>query len=308
MNRLDIWVRKGWPGLKLPMPHILGADAAGVVEALGAGVTRRSVGERVAVNPGRVECAGCEWCERGMENLCDNYHILGETTNGTYCEAICVREDDLLALPAHVSFEEAAAAGLVFLTAWHSLIVRGHLRPGEHVLIVGAGGGVNTACIQIARLVGCEVTVVGSSDDKLEKARALGADHRINRNTVEDGNWGKAVYKLTNRRGVDVVVDNVGAPTLMMSIRAARKGGRIITVGNTGGPQFEFDNRYVYFRSVSLIGSTMGTRADFRDVMGLIFTGKLKAVVGPLFPLAEAAAAHQTMEAGEFFGKIILQP
>ncbi len=306
LNRLDIWVRDGWPGLKLPMPHILGSDGAGLVDALGPNVTRWQIGQRVSIAPGTVDCEGCEWCDKGMENLCDQYHILGETTGGTYCEYIVVKERDLLPLPDHMSFEEGAAAGLVFVTAWHSLIVRGNLRPGESVLIIGAGGGVNTASIQIAKLVGCEVYVVGSSDEKLARAKELGADHLINRTT--DENWGKAIFKMTNRRGVDVVVDNVGAPTMMMSIRAARKGGRVITVGNTGGPIFQFDNRYLFFRSVNLIGSTMGTFADYRDVMALIAKGKLKPVVGPTFALEDITTAHRKMEADDFFGKIILKP
>ncbi len=308
MNRLDLWVREGWPGLKLSMPHIPGADSAGTVDALGAGVTGWNVGDRVAVDPGVVDCTGCEWCERGMDNLCDSYHILGETTSGVFAEYFCVPARNLLALPDHISFEEAAAAGLVYLTAWHSLIVHGKVRPGETVLVIGASGGVNTASIQLAKLVGCEVYVVGSSDEKLAQAEALGADHLINRNTVDRGNWGKVIFKMTGRRGVDVVVDNVGAPTMMMSIRAARKGGRVLTVGNTGGPKFEFDNRFIFFRHVSLIGTTMGSHADYRDVMQLIFNGKLKAVVGPEFALSDITEAHRAMEAGDMFGKIILKP
>lgn len=308
MNRLDIWVRNGWPGLQLAMPHILGADAAGIVDALGEGVSGWTAGDRVAINPGVVDCMGCEWCERGMENLCDSYKIFGEHTGGTYSEYICVPARNLLKLPDHIPYETAAAAGLVYLTAWHSLIVRGALRPAESVLIIGAGGGVNTASIQIAKLVGCEVFVVGSSDEKLAQAKALGADHVINRNAIDKGNWGKAVFQLTQKRGVDVVVDNVGAPTMMMSLRTARKGGRVLTVGNTGGPTFEIDNRFMFYRHVSLIGSTMGTYADYRDVMGLVFSGKLQVAIAHIFPLAEARAAHQTMETGDFFGKIILQP
>lgn len=308
MNRLDIFVRMGWPGLKLTMPHILGADAAGIIDALGDGVSDWQVGDRVAINPGIADCTGCEWCERGMDNLCDHYHIRGETTAGVDCEYICVPTRSLLALPASVSFETAAAAGLVYLTAWHSMIVRGGLKAGETVLIVGAGGGVNTACLQIAHLMGCPTIVIGSSDEKLAQAQALGAEHLINRNRIEDGNWGKAVFKLTNRRGVDVVVDNVGAPTMMSSLRAARKGGRVLTVGNTGGPQFELDNRFIFFRTVSLIGSTMGTAADYRDVMKLVFAGKLQAVVGQVFDLKDIVEAHHTLEKGDVFGKVILKP
>lgn len=308
MNRLDIWARNGWPGLDLPKPHILGADSAGVVDAVGDGVKGWSKGDRVAVNPGVVDCDGCEWCERGMENLCRGYHIMGETTTGTYAEYIVVPARNLLALPDHVSFEESAAAGLVYLTAWHSMIVRANLRPGETVLVIGASGGVNTACIQIAHMMGCEVYVVGSTDEKLAEAEKIGARHLINRQTVPDENWGKVVFKLTEKRGVDMVIDNVGAPTIMASIRAARPGGRVVTAGNTAGPKFEFDNRYVFFRSVSLIGSTMGTNADFQDVMRLVFTGKLKGIVGRVFPLGEAVQAHLALEAGDVFGNIILKP
>jgi NADPH:quinone reductase-like Zn-dependent oxidoreductase len=308
MNRLDIWVRQGWKGLNLPMPHILGADAAGIIDHLGADVHGWTVGERVSINPGVTDSHNCEWLERGMDNLCDDFHILGETTSGTYCEYICVPARNLIKVPDHFPLEEAAAAGLVYVTAWHSLVRRGNLQAGETVLIVGAGGGVNTASLHIAKLLGCEVIVVGSSDERLAKAKSLGADHVINRTALDDGNWGKSVYKLTQKRGVDVVVDNVGAPTMMMSIRAVRKGGRVLTVGNTGGPTFELDNRFIFFRHVSLIGSTMGTLGDYRDVMKLIFAGKLKAVVGATYPLAEAKAAHNALESGDIFGKIVLLP
>jgi NADPH:quinone reductase-like Zn-dependent oxidoreductase len=308
MNRLDLWVRKGWKGLKLPMPHVLGADAAGTVDTVGDNVAGWSHGDRVAVNPGVVNCDGCEWCERGLDNYCKSYHIMGETTTGTNAEYIVVPARNLLALPDNVSYAEAAAAGLVFLTAWHSLIVRGKLRTGESVLVVGASGGVNTASIQIAKLTGCEVYVVGSSDEKLEQAKALGADHLINRNTLDDGNWGKSVYKRTDKQLVDVVVDNVGAPTMMMSIRSTKPGGRVLTVGNTGGPKMEIDNRHIFFRHVSIIGSTMGTSADYNDVMRLVFAGKLHGVVGAEYPLEQAAEAHKAMEGGDVFGKIVLKP
>lgn len=308
MNRLDLWVREGWKGLNLPMPHILGADAAGTVDTIGEGIEGWSPGDRVAVNPGVVTCAGCEWCERGLDNYCKSYHIMGETTTGTYAEYIVVPARNLLALPEHVSYAEAAAAGLVFLTAWHSLIVRGKLSTGESVLVVGASGGVNTASIQIAKLTGCEVYVVGSSDEKLEQAKALGADHLINRNEVKDGNWGKSVYTMTDKQLVDVVVDNVGAPTMMMSIRSTKPGGRVLTVGNTGGPKMDIDNRHIFFRHVSLIGSTMGTSADYKDVMRLVFARKLKGVVGAEYRLEEAADAHRAMKAGDVFGKIVLKP
>lgn len=305
MNRVDWWMRVGIPTVKLELPHILGADAAGTIDKLGEGVTGWQVGDRVALDPGEVDCAGCEYCLRGLENMCRSYAIIGEHAKGTYCEYRVYDTRNLLALPDHISFAQAAAASLVFLTAWHSLITRGGLKPGESVLIVGAGGGVNTACLQIAHMMGCTTYVVGSSIKKCVQAEELGADYVFDRSKESD--WGKEVFKATQRRGVDVVVDNVGAATMMGSIRAARPGGRVITVGNTSGSIFEFDNRYLFFRHVSLIGSTMGPHADYIDVMRLIFAGKLKPVIGATYPLENVVEAHRALESGEVFGKIVLQ-
>ncbi|HSD84923.1 MAG TPA: zinc-binding dehydrogenase, partial [Anaerolineae bacterium] len=225
---------------------------------------------------------------------------------GTYAQYVVVPEQNVLALPGGFPFDQAAAAALVFLTAWHSLITRGQLQPGESMLIVGAGGGVNTAALQIAKYIGAKVYVVGSNMAKLKQARELGADELIDRSREID--WSKAIYQLTNKRGVDVVVDNVGAGTLPLSMRAACKGGRILTVGNTGGPKFEFDNRYMFAKHLTYIGSTMGTRADFAQVMALIFADQLHAVVTETFALSDARRAQERMEQGEFFGKIVLQP
>ena len=306
LNRLDIWVRNGWPGIKLDgfPPHIPGADGAGEVVAVGDGITEFAPGDRVVIN-GNLSDGTCEFCLAGQDNLCVNWGLLGETRRGTYAEYVAVSERNLLELPDAFGYQEAAAAGLVFHTAWHSLITRGGLQAGQTVLIVGAGGGVNTACLQIAKYAGATVYVVGSSEEKCRRASALGADVTINRSTED---WSKAIFRLTGRRGVDVVVDNVGAGTMHLSQRAARKGGRILTVGNTGGPKFEFDNRYMFAKHLSLIGSTMGPRADFNTVMGLVFDGKLKPVIDRVFPLAEARAAQERMEKSEQFGKIILTP
>jgi NADPH:quinone reductase-like Zn-dependent oxidoreductase len=303
VNRLDIFVREGWPGINLEYPHILGADAAGVVAEVGAGV-ELEVGQRVAVNP-TTSCGACEWCLAGQDNLCRSQGLLGETRRGTYAEYVALPARNLLPLPDHVPFEEAAAASLVFLTAWHSLITRGGLRPGETVLIVGAGGGANTAYLQIAKLSGAKVYVVGSSDDKLAKAEALGADVLINRDKED---WSKAVYNLTGRRGVDVVVDNVGQATWFSSIRALRRGGRMLVVGNTSGPKTELDIRYIFGKQISIVGSTMGTHSDFRRVMGLIFEGKLKPVIDRVLPLEQAEDAHRALESGQVFGKVVLTP
>ncbi len=302
LNRLDLWVRAGWPGIKLAYPFVMGADGAGVVAALGDGVTEPMPGTRVVINANLGD-GTCEFCRAGLENQCVNWGLLGETRSGTYAEYVVVPARNLLPVPEGFDLHAAAAAGLVFHTAWHSLITRGQLRPGETVLVVGASGGVNSASIQIAKLAGAEVIVVGSTPAKLALAEHLGADHLVDRSKEE--NWSKAIFKLTNRRGVDVVVDNVGT-TYYHSFRAARVGGRILTVGNTGAPKFEIDNRYIFGKHLSLIGSSMGTINDFRTVMGLVFEGRLKPVIDRTFPLSEARLAQERLENGEQLGKVTL--
>ncbi|RME88981.1 MAG: alcohol dehydrogenase [Anaerolineae bacterium] len=302
LNRVDVLVRRGWPGLNLEMPHINGADGAGEVAALGEGVTGFQVGDRVVINA-NLGCGKCDFCLAGQDNLCRNWHLLGETVRGTYAQYVALPERQLYKLPPDFDFHTAAAAALVYQTAWHSLITRGNLRPGETVLVVGASGGVNTASIQIAKFAGARVIVVGSNEKKLAVAEAMGADILIDRSKEE--NWAKAVYRLTDRRGVDVVVDNVGT-TYPLSFRAVRKGGRILNVGNTGGPKFEIDNRYIFGKHITLIGSTMSTLKDFREVMDLVTAGKLKPALDKTFPLAEARAAQERLERNEQLGKITL--
>lgn len=271
LNRMDLFVRAGWAGLNLNLPHILGADGAGEIAALGANVKDWQIGDHVVINA-NLGCGDCNFCLAGQDNLCDNWHLLGETTHGTYAEFVLLPPKQLFRLPSTFDFHAAAAASLVYQTAWHSLITRGKLRAGETVLIVGASGGVNTASIQIAKLTGASVITVGSDEKKLALAEKLGADILINRTKTD--NWSKEVYKITNRQGVDVVVDNVGT-TFPLSFRALRKGGRLLTVGNTSAPKFEIDNRYIFAKHISIIGSTMGSLKDFREVMSLIVTGKL---------------------------------
>jgi NADPH:quinone reductase-like Zn-dependent oxidoreductase len=302
LNALDLWVRKGWPGLKLEYPHIPGADGAGEVAALGPGVSGWTVGDRVVINS-NLSCGECEFCLAGLDNRCRRWELLGETRRGTYAEYVRVPARNLYPMPDDYGYYSAAAAALVFHTAWHSLITRGGLRPGESVLVVGASGGVNTASIQIARLAGATVYVVGSSAEKLALAKSLGADFLIDRSLEPD--WSKPVFQMTGKRGVDIVVDNVGT-TYPLSFRAARKGGRILTVGNTGGPEVEIDNRYIFAKHLSLIGSTMGTRSEFKTVMDLVFAGRLKPVIDSTFPLAQARAAQERLERGEQRGKITL--
>jgi len=302
LNRLDLWVREGWPGIRLEYPHIPGADGAGEVAAVGSGVTLVQPGQRVVINS-NLSCGVCEYCISGWQNRCRSWALLGETVRGTYAEYAVIPETNLLALPDGFDERQAAAAALVFHTAWHSLIKRAGLQAGESVLIVGASGGVNTASIQIAKLCGARVLVVGSSAAKLALAEELGADVLIDRSQEED--WSRAVYRLTEKRGVDVVVDNVGT-TFPQSFKAACKGGRILTVGNSGGPKFEIDNRFIFGKHLSLLGSTMGTRQDFVQVMRLVFAGQLKAALDRDFPLPEAGQAQEYLASGQQLGKVTL--
>ena len=236
--------------------------------------------------------------------MCREWHLLGETVRGTLAEYVVVPATSLLKVPDGFDLNIAAGAGLVFLTAWHSLITRGKLQAGERVLIIGASGGVNTASIQVAKYAGAEVFVVGSSREKLELAESLGADFSIDRSTEE--NWAKAAYIASNREGMDVVVDNVGAGTMPLSLRALNRGGRVLTVGNTGGPKFEIDNRFIFGKHLSILGSTMGTNNDFATVMELVFNGKLKPAIDRSYPLQDTAQAEARLEAGKQMGKIII--
>lgn len=303
LNRLDLWVRLGWPGLKLTMPHIMGADGAGVVDAVGPGVSQFAPGDRVCIDPTIVP-PDSPALMTGLENQ-SRIHLLGESVPGVAAEYAVLPARNLLKIPDSVSFEAAAAAGLVYVTAWHSLITRGGLRAGESVLIVGAGGGVNSASIQIAKLAGAKVYVVGSSADKCARARELGADVIINRQ--ETPNWSKEIYALTGKQGVDVVVDNVGTATFLDSIRSCRIGGRLLVVGNTSGPFVELDLRQIFARQIAIIGSTMGPHQDFVRVMNLVFEGRLQPVIGAVLPLEQAAQAQAMLANFEVFGKIVLK-
>jgi len=302
LNRVDIWVRRGWPGIRLQYPHIPGSDGAGEIAALGPGAGGWEIGERVVINA-NLSCGRCEFCVAGQDNLCREWRLLGETVPGTHADYVCLPAGNLLALPDGFDPHAAAAAALVYQTAWHSLITRGGLQPGESVLIVGASGGVNTASIQIAKFAGATVYVVGSDPAKLALARSLGADYLIDRS--QEADWAKTAYQLTAKRGVDIVVDNIGT-TYPLSFKAARKGGRILTVGNTGSPKFEIDNRYMFAKHLSIIGSTMSTRAEFARVLGLIFRGALRPVVDRTYPVAQAVEAMDRLEHGSQLGKITL--
>lgn len=305
LNHLDVFVRHGWPGIGLEMPHWGGSDVAGEVAQLGDGVAGWTVGQPVVVDPGIISRRDA-FTRRGEHSVSPGYEILGEDMPGGHAEFVAVPARNLVAMPEDWDYPRAAAPLLVSLTAWRMLIHRARLRAGESVLIVGAGGGVNSMAIQIAKLAGAQVYALTSSQEKMEKARELGADVVLNYR--EDAEWSKTIYKKTGRRGVDVVVDNVGQATLTQSMRAVVRGGRIVIVGNTSGPHAEIDLRYIFGKQISLIGSTMGNHQDFQDVMELIWAGKLEPVVDRVMPLSEGIRAVEILESGDKFGKIVLTP
>jgi len=302
LNHLDLFVRNGSPALKLSMPHIPGSDVSGVIAEVGANVSELKVGQRVAVNPG-LSCGHCEFCIAGEESLCAEFKILGEHLTGGAAEFVRVPAVNALPMPDSISFEQAAAASLVFLTAWRALISRARLRAGEDVLILGAGAGVSTAAIQIAKHAGARVFVTSSSDDKLQKAKQIGADVLINYSTQE---WDREVFKATNKRGVDVVFESVGAATWLKSIRSLKRGGRMVVIGATTGPHPQEEVGYIFWKQIEIIGSTMASQSEYRQVMKLVFRGDLKPVVDVVMPLERAREAHARLEKGEQFGKIVL--
>jgi NADPH2:quinone reductase len=304
LNFLDIWVRRGWPGLNLEMPHWCGADVAGEIAALGENVSGWQVGQRVVVDPG-VNLSEDEFTRNGEDSVSPDYHVLGEHMRGGAAEYLAISAANLAEIPDHIDYPEAAAPLLVGLTAWRMLWRRAGLRAGEAVLVVGAGGGVNSIAIQIAGLAGATVYVVASNAEKAERARQLGADVVLDRSRVD---WAKEIFKLTSRRGVDVVVDNVGKATITKSMQAVARGGRIVIVGNTSGPQAEIDIRYIFGKQISIIGSTMGSHQDFHDLLGLLWSGKIKPVIHGVMPLSEGVDAYRLMEEGKHFGKILLAP
>jgi NADPH:quinone reductase-like Zn-dependent oxidoreductase len=304
INHIDIFLRRGMPGVKVLMPKIVGSDASGIVSDLDPAVSGLSVGQRVTINPG-ISCGHCEFCAAGFGSQCATWAMVGENRDGTYAEYVAVPAHIVLPIPDPMSFEEAAAAPLVFITAWSMMVGKGNIRPGEDVLILGAGAGVGTAAIQIAKMVGCRVFAAASSAEKLQRAKALGADILIDYRADE---FDKKIRELTNRRGVDVVVDYVGADTWVRSLRSARRGGRILTCGATTGFAPQTDLRQIFFRQLQVFGSTMGSHRDFLDVMKCIFRGQLKPVIDRVLPLAEAHKGHELIEQRAVFGKLILTP
>ncbi|UCG52565.1 MAG: zinc-binding dehydrogenase [Candidatus Latescibacterota bacterium] len=303
LNHLDIFVRRGLPGIRLPLPHITGSDAAGVVGGVGDGAAGIAVGDRVLVNP-TLSCGRCEFCIRGDASLCRSFKIVGEQTQGTCCEKIVVPHDNVIPIPNSLSFEDAAAVPLVFLTAWRMLITRAHLRPSEDVLILGAAAGVGTACIQIAKVTGARVLAAASSDEKLELCRSLGADVLINY-AKED--LVKKVRNETGKRGVDVCVDYIGKDTWTKSLQSVAKGGRLVTCGATTGYDPKTDLRHIFFRQLEVIGSTMGSKNELLAPLSLILDGKMRPVVGKVFHFEQTEEAHRLMESRKLSGKIVIR-
>ncbi|MEX0907876.1 MAG: alcohol dehydrogenase catalytic domain-containing protein [Gemmatimonadota bacterium] len=302
LNHLDVWVRRGLP-IQTTMPHVGGADVAGVVDALGTGVTAVRIDDRVVVNPS-LWCGACEWCARGQHPLCLTYRILGEHVQGGFAEFVVVPARNLYPVPAGYPMETAAAAPLAFLTAWRALAKRARLTAGESVLITGASGGVATAAIRIARHLGARVYAV-TSGDNVERVRTLGADVVYDRDEVD---FGKGVWRDTGRRGVDVVLDSVGQATWPRVVRSAARGGRIVVYGATTGPALETDGRVLFWKQLDVLGTTMSTHAEFEEVMELVFSGALEPVIDVVWPLDRARDAHERLEAGAQFGKIVLVP
>jgi NADPH:quinone reductase-like Zn-dependent oxidoreductase len=302
-NHLDLWVRRGIPGLKLEYPHRLGADVVGEIEAIGPGARGATLGERVVVSPG-VSCGVCPRCLSGQDQLCRQYAILGEHTQGGYTQHLNVPDTNLLPYPGDLPATDVAAVPLVFLTAWQMVVDKGQVRPGQVVLVQAAGSGVSSAAIQIAKLHGARVLATAGSDAKADRARALGADEVINYKTSD---FVAEVKRLTGKRGVDVVIEHVGGDVMTKSILSTTAGGRIVTCGATAGFEPKIDLRHVFFRQIEILGSTMGPKGSLFGILEHVKAGRLRPVVDRVLPLWQAAEAHRALEAREAFGKIVLE-
>ncbi len=302
LNHLDLFVRRGLP-IEIPLPHIGGSDIAGEIDVLGPGVDEWTTGQRVVVNPS-LSCGRCDACVRGDEPLCPQFRILGEHVDGGFAEFITVPAINLYRLPEDVPWERAAAAPLTFVTAWRGLVSRARLRPAETVLVTGASGGVATAAIAIARHIGATVYAI-TSTPHVDRVRGLGAGEVFDRN--QEGHR-RQLWEKTGKRGVDVVFDAVGEATWMENLRALARGGRMIVYGATSGPHATTDVRYIFWKQVEIVGTTMGSHSEFRAVMDLVFRGALQPVVDRVFPLERIREAHERLERGEQFGKIVVVP
>jgi len=302
LNHLDLFVLGGLPGIPPELPHVGGADGAGTVAAVGAGVTDWREGDEVVFNPG-LWCGQCEFCLRGEESLCARYGIIGEHAHGTFAEFVKVPAEALARRPKHLSWEEAAALPLVFLTAWRMLVTRGHLEEGESVLIHGIGGGLAQAALTLAASLGARTFVTSSSADKLRRAQEMGASHTIDYSRTDVG---KEIRSLTGKRGVDLVIESTGAATWLTSLKCAAKGGRIVTCGATTGPNPTEEIRLIFWNQLSILGSTMGSRRDWDAMVATVNREELRPVVDQVFPLERGRDAYRRLAAGGQFGKVVL--
>ena len=303
LNRLDLFVTDGLPGVEYRFPHIVGSDGAGVVEAVGREVTAVRPGDRVMINPG-TSCGRCRACLAGEESLCSTFRVIGEHRSGTAAEYVVVPAVNLAAVPPAMPWAQAAAFSLATLTAWHMLVTRAALRPGETVLIWGIGGGVALAALQVARQLGARVIVTSGTDAKLDTARRLGADAGINHGTQDAV---AEVRRLTDRRGADVVVDSIGQARWQDSLRAMRRGGRLVICGATTGPMIELDLRRLFWHQWSILGATLGSRREYQAIVALAHEGKLWPVVDSTVPLDRATEAFARLDRGEQTGKLVIE-
>lgn len=300
LNHLDLWVRKGLPGVKLP--HILGSDVAGEIAEVGEYVSGFKAGQRVLVAPMHF-CGHCVKCVAGLQNQCREFTVLGNGVDGGNCELIAVPAANVIPFPDSLDFHQAASVPLVFVTAWHMLVGLAGVRPGQTVLVLGAGSGVGTAAIQIAKMFHCRVITTAGNDAKLEKARALGADFGIDHYKQKIS---EEVRKITNKEGVDIVVEHVGAATWEESMKCLKSAGTLVTCGATTGPNVAVDLRHLFARQLRLLGSYMGTMGELYEVLGHVFAGRLKPIVDRTFPLKEIRSAHEYLEKSQMFGKVIV--
>jgi len=304
LNHLDLWVRRGIPGVRYPLPLTPGCDGAGTLEEIGEAVRGFKIGDPVVLAPG-LSCGRCEACFSGRDNLCRDYGILGEHRDGTCAEEIVVPARNLIPMPAALTFEQAACIPLVFLTAWQMVVEKARVQPGETVVVLGAGSGVGSAAIQIARLHGARVIAVSSDAEKLAKARALGAEEGI---SLSGSGLKEEVRRLTAKRGADVVIEHVGKATWEQSILCLARGGRLVTCGPTTGADVSLSLPHVFFKNLSILGSTMGSRAHFDAIFRHVEAGRLKPILDRVLPMSEAAEAHRLLEERRIFGKIVLIP
>lgn len=304
LNHLDVWVRGGLPGIDIPLPHILGNDIAGVVRKVGDLVSWVKAGDEVMLHPG-VSCGHCVECLSGRDNLCREYDMIGYRRDGGYAEQVAAPGVNVIPKPKNLSWEEAASLPLVTVTGWHMLVTRANVQPGEDVLIHAAGSGVGSIGIQIAKLRGARVIATASSEEKLAKAKELGADEVVN---YSNDNWPKEVKQFTAKRGVDVVFEHTGAATWPGSIASLKANGRLVTCGATSGFAAQTDLRQVFYRHLTILGSFMGSKAELLEAMKFVESGKLRAVVDRSLPLSEARQAHELMEDRAQFGKLVLTP